>query len=136
MYTGEMELDTEVANVLILAERYQIDDLKLICERKLCNQIDKNNVGEMLYLADLYNCKILRRAVVDLVSLWVTLEPCFPFSSYMYLRNFLLDWQLHLNAFLFSSLLLLSFVLEYIINIRLLFIASFSYLLLLCFLIA
>lgn len=90
----------------------------------------------MLYLADLYNCKILRRAVVDLVSLWVTLEPCFPFSSYMYLRNFLLDWQLHLNAFLFSSLLLLSFVLEYIINIRLLFIASFSYLLLLCFLIA
>lgn len=99
MYTGEMELDTEVANVLILAERYQIDDLKLICERKLCNQIDKNNIGEMLYLADLYNCKILRRAVVDLVSLWMTLEPCLPLSLYTYLRNFLLDQQLHLNAF-------------------------------------
>ncbi|KAK6105167.1 BTB/POZ domain family protein [Brugia pahangi] len=67
MYTGEMELDTEVANVLTLAERYQMDDLKLICERKLCNQIDKNNIGEMLYLADLYNCKILRRAAVDLL---------------------------------------------------------------------
>uniref|UniRef100_A0A8R1TM96 BTB domain-containing protein n=2 Tax=Onchocerca TaxID=6281 RepID=A0A8R1TM96_ONCVO len=67
MYTGEMEVDSEIANVLILAERYQIDDLKLICERELCTQIDKNNIGEMLYLADLYNCKILRRAVVDLL---------------------------------------------------------------------
>lgn len=74
-----MEVDSEIANVLILAERYQIDDLKLICERELCTQIDKNNIGEMLYLADLYNCKILRRAVVDLVSLWMTLELCFHF---------------------------------------------------------
>lgn len=99
MYTGEMELDTEVANVLILAERYQIDDLKLICERKLCNQIDKNNVGEMLYLADLYNCKILRKAVVDLVSLWImNLEPRLPFSVYTCLKNCLLDLQLYLNA--------------------------------------
>ncbi|VDK79598.1 unnamed protein product [Litomosoides sigmodontis] len=112
MYTGEMELDTEVANVLILAERYQIDDLKLICERKLCSQIDRNNVGEMLYLADLYNCKILRKAVVDLVSLWMTLEPCFPdFNKYalalVYLHHYwplkLSCLQLRTNHSVFSS---------------------------------
>lgn len=74
MYTGEMELGAEVTGVLGLAERYQIEDLKFICERKLCNQIDKTNVGDMLYITDLYNCKILRRAIVDLVSLWMTLK--------------------------------------------------------------
>ncbi|VDN03121.1 unnamed protein product [Thelazia callipaeda] len=70
MYTGEMDdmdMDADLASVLTLAERYQIDDLKQICERKLCAQIDKCNFGEMLYLADLYNCKILRKAVIDLL---------------------------------------------------------------------
>uniref|UniRef100_A0A914RJY5 Uncharacterized protein n=1 Tax=Parascaris equorum TaxID=6256 RepID=A0A914RJY5_PAREQ len=52
---------------MVLAERYQMDELKQLCEEKLCSLVDKNNIAEMLYLADLYNCPFLKTAVVDVV---------------------------------------------------------------------
>lgn len=71
MYTGELKQDDHLEGVLALADRYQIDELKHMCERKLCTKIDKNNLLEMLCFADLHNCRILRSGVIDTVSLWV-----------------------------------------------------------------
>lgn len=65
MYTGELKQDDHLEGVLALADRYQIDELKHMCERKLCAKIDKNNLLEMLCFADLHNCRILRSGVID-----------------------------------------------------------------------
>uniref|UniRef100_A0A915ABU8 Non-specific serine/threonine protein kinase n=1 Tax=Parascaris univalens TaxID=6257 RepID=A0A915ABU8_PARUN len=69
MYCGEVDLESSAEGVMVLAERYQMDELKQLCEEKLCSLVDKNNIAEMLYLADLYNCPFLKTAVVDVLRI-------------------------------------------------------------------
>ncbi|VDM50427.1 unnamed protein product [Toxocara canis] len=69
MYCGEVDLESNAEGVMVLAERYQMDELKQLCEEKLCTQVDRNNIAEMLYLADLFNCSFLKTAVVDVLRI-------------------------------------------------------------------
>lgn len=86
MYCGEVDLDSSAEGVMVLAERYQMDELKQLCEEKLCSLVDKNNIAEMLYLADLYNCPFLKTAVVDVVR--------YILISYKILKNISNRWPL------------------------------------------
>jgi speckle-type POZ protein len=48
------------SHLLVAADRYNIERLKLICEDKLCNQIDSNMVATSLALAEQHGCHGLK----------------------------------------------------------------------------
>ena len=47
--------------VLELSERFQVLDVKLMCESFLCLQVDWLNVFDLCRYADEYNCPYLMR---------------------------------------------------------------------------
>ncbi|CAN6275754.1 unnamed protein product [Urochloa humidicola] len=55
-------------HLLVAADRYGIERLKLICEDKLCKYIDVEKVATVLTLAEQHNCHWLRKACLDFLS--------------------------------------------------------------------
>ncbi|KAF0929763.1 hypothetical protein E2562_024451 [Oryza meyeriana var. granulata] len=56
------EEDVMCQHLLVAADRYNLDRLKLICEEKLCRYISVGTVTNMLALADQHHCGRLRTA--------------------------------------------------------------------------
>jgi speckle-type POZ protein len=56
-------------HLLVAADRYGIDRLRLICEDKLCGYVDARNVGTILALAEpeQHHCSGLKRACFKLL---------------------------------------------------------------------
>ncbi|KAL6641110.1 hypothetical protein ACP70R_019291 [Stipagrostis hirtigluma subsp. patula] len=71
MYTDtlpEMKKKEESAmaqHLLVAADRYNLERLKLICEDKLCKYIDKGSAASILTLAEQHNCRLLRVACLQ-----------------------------------------------------------------------
>jgi speckle-type POZ protein len=67
-----MEDDDEnkemVKHLLVAADRYALERLKLICEGILCKSLDVESVATMLALADQHQCSMLKDACVDFVT--------------------------------------------------------------------
>jgi speckle-type POZ protein len=66
------EVDYSVAvmqSLVVAADRYKLDRLKMICEEKLCKRIDVKTVLSMLAVADQHGCKRLKDACKDFISL-------------------------------------------------------------------
>jgi len=64
-YDEEGDVDDKIAvvqHLLVAADRYGLDRLKLLSEHKLCSSIDTSNVGTVLALADQHGCNGLRKA--------------------------------------------------------------------------
>ena len=74
MYCGDVNFTNNVEGVMMLAERYQINELKEMCENYLCNRVNRCNAIELYGLADLYNCRSLKEAVVRTVSYYLILN--------------------------------------------------------------
>ncbi|CAL4986665.1 unnamed protein product [Urochloa decumbens] len=49
-------------HLLVAADRYSLERLKLICEDKLCNYLDTSSVGTILTLAEQHDCHGLKKA--------------------------------------------------------------------------
>ncbi|KAL6654201.1 hypothetical protein ACP70R_007666 [Stipagrostis hirtigluma subsp. patula] len=49
-------------HLLVAADRYIIERLKLVCEDKLCSYVDTGTVATMLVLAEQHNCQGLKRS--------------------------------------------------------------------------
>uniref|UniRef100_A0A0E0DU18 BTB domain-containing protein n=1 Tax=Oryza meridionalis TaxID=40149 RepID=A0A0E0DU18_9ORYZ len=67
----EMRKEEEEAmcqRLLVAAEVYGMERLKLICESKLCKYIDVGTVASIMALADQYHCRGLMKACFDFVS--------------------------------------------------------------------
>ncbi|XP_078150163.1 BTB/POZ and MATH domain-containing protein 2-like [Carex rostrata] len=47
-------------HLLVAADRYLLERLRFTCEQKLCNNLDTNNVGTTLALAELHNLPLLK----------------------------------------------------------------------------
>ncbi|CAN6228205.1 unnamed protein product [Urochloa humidicola] len=60
--------DVMYQHLLVAADRYGVERLKLICEDKLCKYIDVGKVATVLTLADHHNCHWLRKACLDFLS--------------------------------------------------------------------
>ncbi|CAN6293480.1 unnamed protein product [Urochloa humidicola] len=62
--TGEEDNDDDamVQHLLVAADRYGIERLKLICEEKLCKYIDVGSVATILTLAEQHHCHGLKKA--------------------------------------------------------------------------
>jgi speckle-type POZ protein len=58
----EEELDVMCKHLLIAADRYDLERLKLVCEEKLCKRINVRTVGTILALAEQHYCDGLKKA--------------------------------------------------------------------------
>ncbi|CAJ0963859.1 unnamed protein product, partial [Mesorhabditis belari] len=71
IYCGRIMSETaweNYVNVMILAEKYDISDLKCVCEQQLINATSRDNVCDILSLADLHNAHSLYAHCLDVVS--------------------------------------------------------------------
>jgi len=68
MYIGKIEdLNTRCPNLLEAADKYQLSELKEICEDTLCSNLTVENSLECLVLADLHNAQELKTASVKFI---------------------------------------------------------------------
>uniref|UniRef100_A0A0A8Z8F4 Uncharacterized protein n=1 Tax=Arundo donax TaxID=35708 RepID=A0A0A8Z8F4_ARUDO len=64
----EEEEDVMSQHLLVAADRYNLERLKLICEDKLCKYIDVGTVSTILALAEQHHCHGLKKACFDFLS--------------------------------------------------------------------
>uniref|UniRef100_A0A0A9DWW3 BTB domain-containing protein n=1 Tax=Arundo donax TaxID=35708 RepID=A0A0A9DWW3_ARUDO len=57
-----------IRHLLVAADRYAMDRLKLICQSVLCNGLDVQNVASTLALADQHHCAMLKDACIEFMS--------------------------------------------------------------------
>jgi len=68
MYAGKIDnLNTRSPRLLEAADKYQLSELKEICEEVLCLALDVDTCLECLVLADLHNAEELKEAAVKFV---------------------------------------------------------------------
>ncbi|KAF8681978.1 hypothetical protein HU200_045434 [Digitaria exilis] len=60
--------DVLCQHLLVAADRYNLERLKLLCENKLCGYIDVGKVTIILALAEQHNCHELKKACLDFLS--------------------------------------------------------------------
>ncbi|CAL5029579.1 unnamed protein product [Urochloa decumbens] len=104
----EMEQEDESAmtqHLLVAADKYDMERLKLICQARLRNHINAGSVAVILALAEKHNCPDLKAACFNFLKLISTcqlggmeaeeyeyLEKCYPTVKEDY-DNFLLDFE-------------------------------------------
>ncbi|VAI92151.1 unnamed protein product [Triticum turgidum subsp. durum] len=54
--------------LLVAADRYKLEELKLVCEDALCWHIDMSSVAVSLALAEKHDCSALRAACIQFLS--------------------------------------------------------------------
>jgi speckle-type POZ protein len=57
-----------VKNLLVAADRYAMERMKLMCESSLCKRLDINNVVTILAIADQHHCDNLKNACFGYIS--------------------------------------------------------------------
>ena len=62
------EEDVMSQHLLVAADKYNLERLKLICEDKLCKYIDVGTVATILALAGQHHCPGLKKACFDFLS--------------------------------------------------------------------
>ncbi|KAJ3685523.1 hypothetical protein LUZ61_014687 [Rhynchospora tenuis] len=73
IYTDMLPPEVEVSigmtqNLLVAADRYGLERLKVICEKKLCDSLDVETVATTLLLANQHNCGQLKDVCIDFVA--------------------------------------------------------------------
>lgn len=68
MYAGKIEnLNTRSPRLLEAADKYQLSELKEICEETLCDNLTVDSCLECLVLADLHTAEDLKQAAIKFV---------------------------------------------------------------------
>lgn len=65
---GEAEKTVMAQHLLVAADRYDLKRLKLICEERLCNHIDRSTVTTTLVLAEQHGCQGLKEACLAFLT--------------------------------------------------------------------
>jgi len=71
MYTGDILLDKLeeiVSDLLGVADKYELNDLKEMCEEKLCSSLSVENSIACLVLGDLHHASKLKKMALELVA--------------------------------------------------------------------
>lgn len=69
IYCGNVQNFKEIAEeLLIAADRYQIDGLKKACEKYFCDELNENNLARCVLLADTYNVDKLKKKTDELIA--------------------------------------------------------------------
>ncbi|CAL5007370.1 unnamed protein product [Urochloa decumbens] len=80
--------DTRVWELLTAADRYDVQRLKLICERVLSRRLDVENVADTLALADQHHCDTLKDACIEFMTTSQRMGQVAATQGYMQLKIF------------------------------------------------
>ncbi|XP_024871354.1 protein roadkill-like isoform X2 [Temnothorax curvispinosus] len=72
IYTGKVEKLEKMPNLLYAAEKYELKNLKVICEKILGTRLTIENVAKILILADLCRADYLKAQVLDIIKTHLT----------------------------------------------------------------
>ncbi|KAL6651423.1 hypothetical protein ACP70R_010348 [Stipagrostis hirtigluma subsp. patula] len=64
----DAEENVKMQHLLVAADRYGLDRLRMICESKLCQGIDEQTVATTLVLAEQHHCKQLKDACLGFIA--------------------------------------------------------------------
>ncbi|PNT64053.1 hypothetical protein BRADI_4g23841v3, partial [Brachypodium distachyon] len=87
LYTDSLPTTTMGGHLLVAADRYNIERLKLICEDRLCNHIDVDMVATTLALAEQHSCHGLKEACFDFLASPSNLEAMKASDGYEHLKT-------------------------------------------------
>ncbi|CAN6235084.1 unnamed protein product [Urochloa humidicola] len=79
--------DVMYQHLLVAADRYGTERLKLICEEKLCKYIDVGKVATVLTLAEQHNCHWLKKACLDFLSASANLKAVMASDGFEHLSS-------------------------------------------------
>jgi speckle-type POZ protein len=85
--TEKEDEGTMFQHLLVAADRYNLERLKLICEEKLCNHIDVDTIATILVLAEQHHCGGLKKACFHFLSSPVYLMAVIHTTDYIHLRT-------------------------------------------------
>ena len=83
----EQEESEMVQHLLVAADRYNLERMKLICEDKLCKHIDTGSAATILALADQHNCHGLKEACFNFLSASTALKAVMENDGFEYLTK-------------------------------------------------
>ncbi|XP_047093411.1 BTB/POZ and MATH domain-containing protein 3-like [Lolium rigidum] len=87
-HDGEAHDDVVMAgHLLVAADMYNIDRLKLICEEMLCNHIDSTIVATSLTLSEQHGCHELKEACFEFLASPSNLEAMVTSDGYEHLKS-------------------------------------------------
>ena len=93
MYTDELpdmgkEDESAMAqHLLVAADKYNLERLKLMCEDKLCKHINTASAETILALAEQHNCRGLKEACFDFLSAPTCLDAVMETDGFEYLTK-------------------------------------------------
>ncbi|CAL5017186.1 unnamed protein product [Urochloa decumbens] len=76
-----------VKHLLVAADRYAMERLKLICEGVLCGSLDAETVSTTLCLADQHNCRKLKDACIDYINSSDRINEVVESQGYLHLKR-------------------------------------------------
>uniref|UniRef100_M8BZA8 Speckle-type POZ protein n=1 Tax=Aegilops tauschii TaxID=37682 RepID=M8BZA8_AEGTA len=79
--------DAMSQHLLVAADRYNLDRLKLICEDKLCRCIQVSTVATILVLAEQHHCSGLKKACFDFLSSQANLKAAMASDGFEHLSQ-------------------------------------------------
>ncbi|KAF8667328.1 hypothetical protein HU200_053003 [Digitaria exilis] len=74
-------------HLLVAADRYAMERLKLICEGILCGSLDVETVATTLCLADQHNCRKLKDACIDYINSSDRIDEVAASQGYLHLKR-------------------------------------------------
>ncbi|RLM73510.1 BTB/POZ and MATH domain-containing protein 1-like [Panicum miliaceum] len=74
-------------HLLVAADRYAMERLKLICEGILCGSLDVETVATTLCLADQHNCRKLKDACIDYIYSSDRINEVVASQGYLHLKR-------------------------------------------------
>ncbi|XP_071580452.1 speckle-type POZ protein-like [Temnothorax nylanderi] len=72
IYTGKVEKLEKSPDLLYAAEKYELKNLKVMCEKILGTRLTVENAAEILILADLYRADYLKAEALDIIKSHLT----------------------------------------------------------------
>ncbi|KAF7081461.1 hypothetical protein CFC21_085400 [Triticum aestivum] len=75
------------SHLLVAADRYDVQRLKLICEEKLCSHLDTDTVATSLVLAEQHSCHGLKEACLQFLASPANLEAMKASDGYVHLKS-------------------------------------------------
>jgi speckle-type POZ protein len=95
VYTGSLpetqtlkeDEDVTYQHMLVAADRYGMERMKLICEEKLCEYIDVGSAATILALADQHHCEGLKKACFNFLAAPTTLRAVMATDGFQHLSR-------------------------------------------------
>ncbi|XP_044444861.1 BTB/POZ and MATH domain-containing protein 1-like [Aegilops tauschii subsp. strangulata] len=76
-----------VKHLLVATDRYGVERMKLMCERKLCKFLEANNVATTLALADQHHCSKLKDACIGFINSLDRVDDVMTSTGYQHLKR-------------------------------------------------